>query len=196
MIRTRHTIAPIALLGLGALVTACGTKTIDPKPVETQISTSAGVKAAGWVATEAHCPSGQKAKAGTTFICTVKFNGVQVSFKATVDSVGSSQAHITTQETDPIIDVKKFADGVATAAGAGVTVDCGPPIQQLKVGTEVTCTAKSGTDTQTLKVKVDSSGALSPETTTGDTTTTVPSGATSSGDTTAPTDTTPPSTTP
>lgn len=180
MIRPRHALAPAAVLALGALLTGCGSKTIDPKPIQTQISGFQEAKDAGWVATEAHCPSGQKAKAGTSFTCTVKFNGVLVSFKATVDTVGSSSAHITTQPASPIVDMKKFAAEAAQAAGTGFAVDCGAPIQQLAIGAEVTCTATNAGQSQTFKLKVDPSGQLTNET--PDTTTTqLPADTTTTG---------------
>ncbi len=160
MLSPRHALAPVAMLALGGLLTGCGSKTIDPKPIQNQISGFQPAKDAGWVATDAHCPSGQKAKAGTSFNCTVKFNGILVTFKATVDSVASNSAHITTEASPPIFDIKKSADQLAQQAGAGWTADCGAPIQQLATGAEITCTLTNGSQTQPVKVKVDSSGQL------------------------------------
>ena len=174
MIRPRHAAAPIALLAIGVALSGCSSdKTINSSQVEKQITDSQQAKAVGLAVTEAHCPTGQSAKVGTVFTCTVKINGIQVSYKATVDSVSSSQAHITTEPTKPIINAKGAADGIAQAAGTGWTVDCGPQIQQVDIGFVLTCKATNGTDTQNVSFKVtDATGTLQPITGQSDTSTT------------------------
>lgn len=167
MIRARSAIAPIALLSLGGMLAGCGSKTIDSKQVEQQITTSQQAKAAGLTVTEAHCPSGQKATKGTTFTCTIKINGFLVSYKATVDSVSGSTAHITTEPTKPIINAKGVQDQIVQGAGAGWTADCGPAIQQVDLNFILTCHATNAGQTQDVQFKVtDATGTLEPVTST------------------------------
>jgi hypothetical protein len=172
MIHPRHAFAPLVVIALGGTLAGCGTKTLNSKQIEQQIITSEQSKAAGYPVTEAHCPSGVEAKAGKTFLCTVKIDGIQVSMKATITSVGD-KANITTEPAQPIINAKGEADQIAAAAGAGVTVDCGPPVQQVPIGFILTCKATDGTNTQSVQLKVtDASGTLAPINPAGGSTTT------------------------
>ncbi|MHB8466827.1 MAG: DUF4333 domain-containing protein [Acidimicrobiales bacterium] len=184
MIRPRSAVTAIALPALCVLVAGCGTKTIDAKQVEKQITDSQQSKVVGLAVTvsDAQCPSGQAAKKGTTFICTIKLNGLAVSYKATVDSVSSSQAHITTEPARPIINAKGLADQIAQTEGAGWTADCGAPIQQVDLGSVVTCKATNGAESQDVRFKVTTlSGTLEPVTSGApDTTTVAPTPDTSS----------------
>jgi hypothetical protein len=176
MISPRFIAASLGLLAVSAALAGCGGKTIDPKSIETQLQSRQQDVVKGLAVNGAHCPSGEDDKVGKTFTCTIKVAGVQVNYTVKITKAGS-RPQFTLEPTEPIINAKVPEDQLASQAGSGWTIDCGPPIQQVPVGSIITCHATNGSDTQTVQYKVtDTSGTLNPVTS-GDTTTTVGGGA-------------------
>ncbi len=130
------------LAGALVLLAGCGsTAKVNPKQVEADLLASLHRQRPN-VAFGVRCPSGLPLKVGTTFTCTVIFDGSPTSYTVEITRVSSSQAEISTRPTQPVIDTETVVSAIQAQLGAGSTASCpGPRFVQLAVHKTLTCTA-------------------------------------------------------
>jgi len=140
-------LAAVVVMGVVAFVTACGSPSIDPDRLSADLRRDVGGAATGLTAIT--CPSGQPAKAGTTFTCTATTTRGDLVYEVTVTSDAGDYRYALApgQTVDSAAlgqELTAQVSGPNAALGA-VTVTCPASIVAPGGAVDVTCTASSGT---------------------------------------------------
>lgn len=143
----------ILLLTVALAVIATGCKVSigggDAKSgVEEAITEKAAEQLVGFDVTGTNCPEDASTDEGSTFECTVKVNGQDL----TVEVVGEGGTRFSFDQKDAILDLAKaeetFTKQFSEQLGSAVTVSCDPPqIRVIPVGGTVNCTVTDGNGT-------------------------------------------------